>query len=175
MILSNNDIFKETPISLESTNFVPIPTPLTLIALYGDKMAAILTTIAIFQSPLFVCGFIAGWFLNRELNKVLKSFFKETRPNDSKWKVNEDETPEKWGFPSGHAQTVFYSFVFLLLKCPRKTPFLILSAAILILTLIQRYMYYYHTAPQLLGGGVIGASVAAGVYAILFHLQKIKG
>ncbi len=135
------------------------------IGFYGNKINPLITLLAIYPNIQTSFLFIIGYFLNSILNKYLKGFFKEERPpNPILFYETEDKfykNEEAYGFPSGHAQSVFYSFVFLCLTSfPKKNTLIILSLLITIFTIIQRYIFNRHTIKQLLGGACIGSMVA---------------
>jgi membrane-associated phospholipid phosphatase len=139
---------------------------LEFIGVNGGIITFIITCIALYPVSYYIVAFIIGAVVNIQINRILKSVFKEPRPvvvNKPSNTFDEMEIKEKWGFPSGHAQTTSYAFVFLLLVKPRKTVFLLLLGGSLCISVIQRYVYNKHTILQLLAGLFIGA-----VFAIFY-------
>ena len=70
--------------------------------------------------------------------------------------MNEDYVGvEKYGMPSGHAQSCFFSMTFLYLV--KGSPaWLIFELFIGIISLYQRFKYKQHTIEQLLAGSILG-------------------
>jgi membrane-associated phospholipid phosphatase len=139
--------------------------PLLTAGFYGGELTAFITILAIFRDPVYLAGFIAGYFFNKWLNGVLKSAIRDERPSNPILFYG-GEKGERWGFPSGHTQMAAYSFVFLLLSAPKRWELLLLSGTVVILTAIQRYMYNQHTPIQLIAGLFVGAFVA-GIFVFL--------
>ena len=142
---------------------------LLMIGLYGNKLTTIITVMALFPRYSYIIPFIIGYFINIFINRKIKVFFKEKRPENETvfYKLEEQEYVKEdlWGFPSGHAQSIGFAFVCLLLFEPKKYIFLITSAIIVVLCLLQRYLYNKHTIQQLLGGLFFGS-----LFAIIFFL-----
>ena len=98
--------------------------------------------------------------LNGLLNRVLKMWIREPRPDNSQF-INEydvNDGAEQYGMPSGHAQSVAYSVVFLFLATGSVR---ILSSTLFLsaLTIYQRWAYHRHTEAQLGIGALIGSVV----------------
>jgi len=107
--------------------------------------------------PYLLKGFLGGATANVVLNYALKALTRESRPH-----LSPNEAfygAQKYGMPSGHAQTAFFfaAFVyFATANLPAAGLLLCLSAA----CLMQRYMNHYHTAMQLIAGSVVGVLMA---------------
>lgn len=129
-------------------------------------------TICLLRNKIFyIIFFVFGFALNIFLNIVLKMILKEPRPsNDKKTleiaihngiRVNYD----KFGLPSGHAQSCGFClvFIFLTLNNPFYTN---LYSIITVLSIYQRYLYNNHTIKQLIIGLIIGLGFGYLVYFI---------
>lgn len=113
---------------------------------------------------IFLGSFIGATFLNSGLNLWLKSVIREPRPGYYKSSISGD----KFGMPSGHAQCVAFSamFMWLVLKSPSwMCVFLAIGAT----TAINRVIHKYHTLSQLGAGYVIGAVFGAFTWMITRH------
>ncbi len=111
--------------------------------------------------------FIIGFFINILINIILKGIIQEPRPNENyrlfyldllNIKRSENKglmSYDRYGMPSGHAQTAFYStiFIYFALKNISVTIFYIFLS---IITIYQRVMYNYHTIQQVIVGSIIG-------------------
>jgi len=119
---------------------------------------------------VFCVFFIAGFFANKEISKTLKLYFKASRPKENE-QAPEENNPEKYGFPSGHAQVLFFAISFLLcsvfyLEPKRFKLFFILSSFFGIATCVQRWITHMHTIQQLLGGIFFGSLVGTSIFMI---------
>lgn len=135
--------------------------------------------------------YLFGYVFNILLNQVLKIWLKQPRPSvDTKTfdlalkqmkKVNSYTNLISYdavlGMPSGHSQGVFYStaYVFLVLtqQNPISNSILFFYLSVLLLTIVQRVYYRFHTVAQIIAGGIIGL-----IYAYIIFLlanKHIKG
>jgi membrane-associated phospholipid phosphatase len=115
--------------------------------------------------------YILFFIINIKLNNGIKIWWKEERPIGGKSFYGEKYTgANKYGMPSGHAQSVFYSLVFLYLVS-KSMNLMILSLIVSVLTIYQRWIYNRHTLKQLFVGSLIGCVFAYFVY-IGFNMIK---
>ena len=108
-----------------------------------------------FFSLIYVIGFV----LNILLNFFLKLTIREPRPIGNKSVFGKGISKnyiDKFGMPSGHAQEVFYStvFIYFVLQNWKITLFYL---AISLVTIYQRWKYKNHTINQLIVGGMVGS------------------
>lgn len=135
-----------------------------IIDFIGAQTPGILFTLSLFflrNQIRFLYFFTSGFILNLIINILLKICIKEPRPNTDK-KVLEIGIVngarvgfDKYGMPSGHAQTAGFclTFISLVLRSPFITGlYLILTTN----TIFQRYLYNNHTAFQLIIGLLVG-------------------
>jgi membrane-associated phospholipid phosphatase len=134
------------------------------------------------QNLLFY--YTIGFFSNSLLNTILKGIIQQPRPledvnlfNLAIKNVNKDifrnGLPfDLFGMPSGHAQSVLFSTVFIYLALKKQT-ILLFYLFVSGFTMFQRVYNNYHTILQIIVGNIIGALFAWFV----FHLaqQKLKG
>jgi membrane-associated phospholipid phosphatase len=103
-----------------------------------------------YKSSSVYTAFVFGNISNSLLNMVLKNIIREPRPI---------EEEGDYGFPSGHAQSVFFSLVFLFLANGPPV-FIYMMGCISVLTLYQRWKYKKHSVKQLVAGSIIGSLYA---------------
>jgi len=125
-----------------------------------------------------------GIFFSIILNLIFKGIIQEPRPMFDNKKINlvkmygknylyQNGIPfDIFGMPSGHAQTAFFStiFVYLTLKNINILIFYILFS---ILICYQRVKYEYHSIQQVIVGSIVG--VFFGHLMFDFSKNKIKG
>ena len=121
------------------------------------------------QTP-YLAGYVIFVALNSLLNQVLKLWIKEERP--TKNGVALRHVIEGYGMPSAHAQSSFFSIMFLYLV-NRSIKWLIFGLFIGALTLYQRWKYKMHSVEQLGIGMVIGIGFSIMSYQIIY--RKIQG
>jgi membrane-associated phospholipid phosphatase len=81
---------------------------------------------------------------------------------------------EQYGFPSGHAQLVFYAISFFYFANKKISRTWIICLLIGLLTIYQRLKYRRHTVEQLLAGtliGIITGWITITIYTII-HEHK---
>ena len=153
------------------------------IGFFGPFILLISTSILLYLSNKYnLLGFyIGGFFLNSFINSILKLLIKEPRPSEDAGLFegelyhNKRVSFDKYGMPSGHAQSMGYSvgFIFGIFKNPLITNiYLLLSFA----TMAQRYLYKNHTILQLIVGFIVGLGVGLGLnkFASAFIVGPVK-
>jgi membrane-associated phospholipid phosphatase len=99
--------------------------------------------------------------------------FREPRPeNPIEFASFESyKNEERFGMPSGHAQSVFFSIVYL--YSLHKSIYVLLSTLFVgFITLYQRWKYRRHTIQQLLAGSVVGSIFAWCIYSLEKYINK---
>lgn len=127
---------------------------------------------------IYFFTYISGFLLSIIINYFLKIIIKQPRPSENKDLFNILITNgksidfEKYGMPSGHAQSVFYStiYIYLITNDIKICMFYLLISLI---TVFQRIIAKRHTILQVIAGSVIGVFLAY----FLHHVgeNKIKG
>ena len=130
------------------------------IGFFGPIILIFITIMQLWNRSSYMVGYLVFLFINTAFNGFFKIMVKQDRPHGSRSIVNEPyEGVHKYGMPSSHAQSVFYSMAYLYLT--KTTPeILIIASFISALTLYQRWSYKQHTLEQLLVGSVVGIGVA---------------
>mgnify|MGYP000026166406 CR=1 FL=1 len=124
-----------------------------------------------------------GFFTSAILNLVLKGIFKQPRPSEDPREFNlaiknghrfifKNGIPHDiFGMPSGHAQSVFFSAMFILLTL-KITPYIASIYLFIVLnTGYQSVKYKYHTISQVIIGGLIGLSLGYIWYNTILQIK----
>jgi len=128
--------------------------------------------------------YVYGIFLNSILNLVLKGIIKEPRPSEDpklfnialkhsiRFKFINGYPHDIFGMPSGHAQSAFFStiFIYLALKDIKITIGYLFVA---LLTMYQRVLFKEHSILQVIAGAIVGMLFGGFIY--LMARQKIMG
>ena len=90
------------------------------VGFYGPGLIFIIAIYLLYKTPLLVTTFTIGYVLNILFNYLLKGIFRMPRPNenmkkfDAEIRLNKYIDLDRFGMPSGHAQTMLYSLVYSL-------------------------------------------------------------
>jgi membrane-associated phospholipid phosphatase len=142
------------------------------IGVYAPILLFILTLFLLRNKITFLKYFLAGFFFNILLNIFLKIIIQQPRPDGDLTKIefmyNNNKqriTFDKFGMPSGHAQSCAFILSFLTLTL---TNFNITSFVLFlsILSMFQRYLYNNHTIFQLIVGFFIGIGMGYLFYTL---------
>lgn len=154
---------------------------LVYVGFFGPFILLFITSALLFLSNKYnlLAFYVGGFFLNSLLNGLLKIVIKDPRPSED-IKLFEAELHngkrisfDRYGMPSGHAQSMGYSigFIFGIFKNPIITNIYLILALI---TMAQRYLFKNHTIAQLLVGFITGIGVGLGLNWIAFALKVGK-
>jgi membrane-associated phospholipid phosphatase len=128
--------------------------------------------------------YIIGFFFNSIFNVIIKGFFQQPRPSEDPKLFNiaikngkrfifKDYIPHDiFGMPSGHAQSTFFSTVYIFLSL-KNYNILYFYLLITFITCVQRVLYDYHTIFQVVVGGLVGGLV--GYLYYYFARRNITG
>jgi len=120
---------------------------------------------------IFLLFYIVGFVVNHVLNIILKITIQDPRPQEDivlfELALKHGKRPaiEKYGMPSGHAQSVGYSCAFIFLTI-YNTYILWGYLIISLITMMQRYIYKRHTLFQIVIGYIIGIIMGTLTYTI---------
>jgi len=151
---------------------------------YGPVILYFLSIYLLWNQHNLFFYYNVGIFVNAILNLILKGLIQEPRPSEDpktfrlalshgKRFLFKDGIPHDiFGMPSGHAQSAFFSTLFIYLSF-RKTNLVYIYLFISMLIMAQRVIYNYHTILQVMIGAVIGSGF--GYFVYLLAREKIKG
>lgn len=153
---------------------------LNIIGFNGPIILLIISVILLYSYKMYtlLIIYIIGFLLNSVLNFILKGIFRHPRPLDDRkvfliTPINENRIGfDKYGMPSGHAQHMLYSTIFIFFALKNvliTTIFIILS----ILTICQRVINKSHFIYQVIMGSLIGALMGYGTFS--FAQTNLKG
>ena len=157
---------------------------------YGPVFIFLISIYLLYNKFILVITYVIGYILNILLNSGLKIMFRLPRPNEKnitkfniELKLNKITNPNRFGMPSGHAQTMIYSLVFVslaLLSNKNKEKginssqnWIALMIILSIITIAQRHHFKWHYLTQLFVGSIIGALFG---YICFYYSQiRIRG
>jgi membrane-associated phospholipid phosphatase len=148
------------------------PNPFDYIGYYGPIILLIATIMLMIARTKILILYITFFIFNVFLNGVLKLLIREPRPSGNILFNDSENTKkgEQYGMPSGHAQSVAFTTMFLYLFTKPADHYLVMGAGFIgAITLYQRYKYKRHSISQLLVGTTIGALVATLCNKIYTH------
>lgn len=151
----------------------------TYIGFFGPIVLVIFSIILLIKKTILLRIFFIGLGVNTLLNIILKILIKDPRPKDDiplfEAELAHDKRRisfDRFGMPSGHAQTVGYTLGFILFSV--KSYFITNTyLSLTLITMWQRYFYRNHSLAQLLVGLTIGFTVGYLFYWIA--TKKIMG
>jgi len=149
-----------------------IENPLFTIGYYGPILLIFMNIYFLYDRFFWCCIYIIFVVINTLINKGLKIIIKEPRPNNWKKFISFErlENEEKYGMPSGHAQSAGFSIIFyyLLFGIDEMLYIMLFITGI---TLFQRYYNKNHTRLQLIVGLIIGGGFA---HSVFYFSKKYK-
>lgn len=120
---------------------------------------------------VYLMFYVSGFIINIVFNCILKITIQDPRPKEDivlfELALNHGKriAMDKYGMPSLHAQSVGYSYAFILFTVYNMYVvwgYLIIS----LITMMQRYSYKNHTFFQIVIGNLIGAVVGTLCYMV---------
>ena len=132
-------------------------------AFNGPFIISIIVLYFLRNNSYYLYAFILGSCANVFLNKILKLFFKQDRPDGAVISALEPQSfytgEEQYGMPSGHMQIAAFALVYYYLM-KRNWTITIILLLITILTFYQRFISRHHTVEQLFAGLTVGSVFA---------------
>ena len=149
-----------------------------LIGYLGPQILLIISIFVLYLKQNYLFYYIIGLLLNSIINFILKTIIQQPRPSEDLNIFNIAKTHGKrygfdyYGMPSGHAQSAFFStiFVYLVLKNTYLTSFYLLIS---LMTLFQRVKYKNHTTMQVIFGSFFG--LLFGYLSYIIAGDQIRG
>ena len=149
----NND----TELKVNNDNNDTLLNILTNLGIFMPSISFIYVLIYLYKNKRmnkYVILFIIMFIFNLILNQLLKSYFKQERPYNSGYN-NKYLKNDNYGMPSGHAQSVAYSFSLLYLLT-QDIKIMIIGIISVLITSTQRIYDNKHTQNQVLAGVIVG-------------------
>lgn len=125
------------------------------IGIYSPLILAGISVFHLIRQPKYAISYVGLSIFNNAMNIWLKHWFRQPRPHIHV----HDKTNRDYGMPSGHAQQIVFTLVFVWLVRPSWRIFW-LSLTVGAVGVIERYLDRRHTLEQLCAGGVIGGAFA---------------
>jgi len=148
------------------------------IGYYSPVILLLISTILLRNSCNYLKYFLYGYIGTNIFNIFLKGLIQDPRPSkdikilELAIKNGHRLSFDKYGMPSGHAQTCGFSLAFIALVF--NDPYLTTAYGVIsMITMYQRYVYNNHTIMQLIVGFVIG--LLTGVFIYYMGNKSIKG
>jgi len=154
------------------------------IGFYGPFILIILTFYLLWDNKNLLFYYVVGIFANMVLNIILKGIIQEPRPIFEDKKISLATTHAKrfffqngipfdlFGMPSGHAQSSFFSTLFIYLSL-RNNNITFIYLLISLITCIQRVSSNYHSISQVIVGSLVGSLF--GLFVYNKFKEKLKG
>ena len=157
-----NTLFEDIPI-----HQMTIPTFLDGMGFYGPLIIIAIIAFDLSNRPKYMWVYLIAVVANDYFNKWLKMQFLEERPKNPIMfsKFENYKNVESFGMPSGHASSVGFSTMYLLLVKSHSI-MLPLCIFIAILTMYQRVKYRRHTIEQVCVGLLSGSVCGWIVYSL---------
>ena len=144
------------------------------IGYFNEHIVFLITISLLIKQYVYLFFYIIFFLLTTKLNKFLKKYFHEYRPNNPIKFLNSENFSKKiYGMPSNHTTLVFFSIVYLYLIIHKIFPWILLLIIISILTIYERYIFHNHTLKQLFVGAFLGSFIAY-LSILLINIIKIK-
>jgi membrane-associated phospholipid phosphatase len=148
---------------------------LDFIGEFGPIILFVMTMLLLrFKTNLLVY-YCVGMLLKAIINALLKVIIQQPRPMEDPQLFNSIlqynrshrsyfQMPyDRYGMPSGHASSVFYSTMFVHLAF-RDIQTTLLYLLVSLLTMFQRVDNLYHSIPQVIAGAFVGILVGWGTF-----------
>ncbi len=154
---------------------------INFIGFHGPEILFITSVSYLYAQNSYTTIYIIGFIINNLINYILKGLFAQPRPTDDTHLFKLEKlyrkimSFEKYGMPSGHAQSVFYSTIFTYFAL--KNNMLLLGClSISLITIYQRVQSEQHFLLQTIVGAIIGGIIGYAFYKYTQgHLQgKLK-
>ena len=136
---------------------------------FGPQLLLISSIYLLLDKKTYLHIYLIGFVLNIILNFLLKGLIQQPRPQEDRRLFNLEILSgkrigyDRYGMPSGHAQTSFYSTIFICLVL-KDSLISLVYIFISFLTFYQRIKFNNHTLEQVMAGSFIGLGMGYLVY-----------
>jgi membrane-associated phospholipid phosphatase len=119
----------------------------------GHILMPVCASLCIFYMKKYFWGFWIFFGTNICINIMLKKIICQERP----MRTTEDKNSyDYYGMPSGHSQSVMYSFAYIVLLANQNSLVYIFYFFLSLIVMYQRHKSKKHSIQQIVVGGVIG-------------------
>ena len=138
---------------------------------YGPIIVFLITIYNIFYMKYYFWNFLILTLMNAKFNEIIKLYIREPRPKDQVEFIDHNNLvgAHLYGMPSGHAQGISFSIIYLYLV-KRSIPLLFLTLFIGGITIYQRWKYHRHNIRQLIIGFGIGLVLGYFAYYLTNYM-----
>jgi membrane-associated phospholipid phosphatase len=151
---------------------------LDYVGVIGPYILNILSIILLINKNIFLYFYIVGSIVNIILNFILKRLIKDPRPKEDiiLFEIMSNNgkriDSDRFGMPSGHAQSIGFSCMFMYLVC--KNMYILWGYLVIsVITMFQRFKYSCHNISQIIIGFFIG--MIMGYITFFFAKNMLKG
>ena len=136
---------------------------------FGPQLLLVSSIFLLLGKKTYLHIYLIGFVFNIIINFVLKGLIQQPRPHEDRRLFNLEILSgkrigyDRYGMPSGHAQTSFYSTIFIYLVLKNvwiSLVYLFISS----ITFYQRIKFNNHTLGQVIVGSFIGTIMGYIVY-----------
>jgi membrane-associated phospholipid phosphatase len=157
---------------------------LRIFGIYGPFILIFASLYLLWNKNNLFYYYVCGIFVNSIMNLILKGIIKEPRPSEdpklfsialkhsTRFKFVNGFPHDIFGMPSGHAQSAFFSTMFISLAL-KDIKISIIYLLVSLLIIFQCVLFNNHTVLQVLAGAIVGILFAGFIY--FMARQKIKG
>ena len=123
---------------------------------YGPSILGLLSCYILYKKPVLLFVYLFGYIINKLLNYFLKGTIKWPRPNEdmvkfmASMRLDNHIKNERYGMPSGGAQSMYYSLAFIYFSNLASCPQMICAYLITLITLSTRIYLNHHSIYLLL-------------------------
>ena len=146
---------------------------------YGPSILGLLSCYILYKKPVLLFVYLFGYIINKLLNYFLKGTIKWPRPNEdmvkfmASMRLDNHIKNERYGMPSGGAQSMYYSLAFIYFSNLASCPQMICAYLITLITLLTRIYLNHHSFAQIMVGSIIG--LLSGYLFFYYSQMKIRG
>jgi membrane-associated phospholipid phosphatase len=133
------------------------------IGMYGVIGVNIYGIIKLWENHTSLSIFVLFIIANEILNRLLKTTIRQERPSEL---ISDKMDSAYYGMPSGHAQHIFFSAMYLQLV---KVEYMELIWAIALITMYERVANEKHSFIQVVVGAIIGLGVGYFAHQLTYR------
>lgn len=146
-----------------------------VLGFFNCQILFVISIFLLYGKWTFMTYYIIGYFASSLLNFLLKAIIRQPRPSedaslfDIKVKYGKRVSFDKYGMPSGHAQSSFYSTIFIICALFSNKNIHWIIAFYLLMSincLLQRVRFHNHSVAQVIVGSIVGGLFGYAMFLI---------